>query len=115
MNVHSSNVPSLVRDGYVEIKRTQHEYKGEVFERVDMAHPSRTCLRVMQTKELCLMDKDHRGRCSSVVFFCDGCQKTRRGIPAGYAYDDNGDVDVVFCWFCQNVEVPRAMTLKDVL
>lgn len=52
----------------------------------------------------CVMDEGHRGRHTTVGFYCDVCGKTRRGTPAGYAYDTNGDLDIVACWFCMNVE-----------
>ena len=55
----------------------------------------------------CVLDPGHRGRHSTVGFFCDSCSRMRRGTPAGQATDANGDVDVVFCWFCLNVEHPR--------
>ena len=55
----------------------------------------------------CVLDPGPRGRHSTVGFFCESCSRMRRGTPAGQATDANGDVDVVFCWFCLNVEHPR--------
>ncbi len=51
----------------------------------------------------CVLDGNHRGRHSTVGFFCDACGKTRRGTWEAVATDTNGVVDVVFCWFCVNV------------
>jgi hypothetical protein len=51
----------------------------------------------------CLLDSDHRGRHTTVGFYCDSCGKMRRGQPAGQQTDTDGVVDVVFCWFCLNV------------
>ncbi len=50
----------------------------------------------------CVMDPDHRGRHTTVGFYCDACGKVRRGQPVGQAVDTDGVVDVVFCWFCVN-------------
>jgi hypothetical protein len=51
----------------------------------------------------CVMDLDHRGRHTTVGFYCDCCGKTRRGTPESQLRDINGTVDVVACWFCVNV------------
>ncbi len=40
----------------------------------------RYCEREMLTGE-CELDLGHRGRCSTVVFYCDSCGKMRRGYP----------------------------------
>ena len=67
-----------------------------------------TCGRIMQTGEACLMDPDHRGRCSASVFTCEGCGKTRRG--SAHSTDvvrlGDGSVDDVFefCFMCSVVE-----------
>ena len=64
-----------------------------------------SCGKKLQTG-FCGMDEGHRGRHSTVVFYCDSCGKMRRGHPEGRALDSNGDVDVEFCWFCINVLGP---------
>lgn len=51
----------------------------------------------------CRLDPDHRGRHSTVAFYCDACGKMRRGHWAATARDSDGVIDVVFCWFCVNV------------
>ncbi len=52
----------------------------------------------------CQLHPDHRGRHTTVAFYCDACGHMRRGsTPAAVAYDVNGDVDVEVCWFCVNV------------
>jgi len=48
----------------------------------------------------CVLDYEHRGRHSTVGFYCDACGKMRRGTPEGFAYDTDGVLDVTFCWFC---------------
>lgn len=95
MNVHVSRLSEFTDKGWREISR-----KGD---RIELRHPDHTCLRPMRTG-VCLMDKDHRGRCATAVHGCDACGKTRRGsTPASQAYDGNGDPDVAFCWFCVHV------------
>lgn len=102
MNVHVSALSECLSEGWVEVGRKTHTYNGESFVRVDLAHPSRTCLKPLRDGP-CLMDLDHRGRCSTVVFYCDGCGNTRRGQPDGKLVDDNGDTLVVLCWVCNNI------------
>lgn len=61
------------------------------------------CNRPLRTGS-CQMDAGHRGRCSTVTFFCDGCGQTRRGYP--YSAERNphdGEVEVVFCFMCIRV------------
>lgn len=54
------------------------------------------------------MEPEHRGRCASVTFDCDGCGKTRRGSPSARRSIVLGDgtVDEVFefCFMCAVVE-----------
>lgn len=54
------------------------------------------------------MESEHRGRCASVTFDCDGCGKTRRGSPSSQSKVVLGDgtVDDVFdfCFMCSVVE-----------
>lgn len=54
----------------------------------------------------CVLDPDHRGRHTTVGFYCDACGKMRRGTPETMAHDADGVIDVVFCWFCVNVLGP---------
>ncbi len=51
----------------------------------------------------CVLDYDHRGRHTTVGFFCDSCGMMRRGTWEAVAHDADGVVDVVFCWFCVKV------------
>lgn len=52
----------------------------------------------------CMMDPDHRGRCSSAVHWCDSCGKARRGAHAFAHGPDGGDDEtgqgLGFCFFC---------------
>lgn len=66
---------------------------------VQWVDPTKTCLHTMRDG-LCLMDLGHRGRHTTVVFYCDSCGKTRRGSP----YRSNEDAD--FCFMC--LEAPYA-------
>ncbi len=55
----------------------------------------------------CVLDPEHRGRHTTVGFYCDLCGKMRRGsAPAAQLRDVNGEVDVEACWFCVNVLGP---------
>lgn len=42
----------------------------------------------------CAMDDKHRGRHTTVAFYCDGCGKMRRGRPV------QEDQDVAICFMC---------------
>ena len=115
ISVHENNA-WVERDRlrYVEVGRhhyTEHLPRGtEPFDRIDFADPDDTCLRPMRkwtapfahgTVEqhgYCLMDKGHRGRCSTVVFYCDSCGKARRGNPS---YSDES---VSLCWMCHGLQ-----------
>ena len=44
----------------------------------------------------CEMKQGHRGRHTTVAFYCDGCGKTRRGQPHR-EYREEG---VAFCFMC---------------
>ena len=59
----------------------------------------RDCGEEMRDGE-CTMRVHHRGRHSTVSFYCDGCGEVRRGSPSGFARDINGDVDAAFCFLC---------------
>jgi hypothetical protein len=50
----------------------------------------------------CMMDKGHRGQCSTIVYHCDVCGKARRGQPHRH-YEDEG-IDV--CFMCAEVNPP---------
>jgi hypothetical protein len=69
---------------------------GELFD-------SRYCGKPMRDGA-CVLDLDHRGRHTTVGFYCDNCGKMRRGQPAGSARDIDGEPLADFCWFCMNVE-----------
>ena len=109
MTVHESLLAEHLEKGYVEVGR-----KGE---RVDIAHPKDTCLHKMrgwseQTYDyikreidpvrhihhgFCLMTLGHRGRHSTIVYFCDICDQARRGTPS---YRDN---NVKACFMCSGL------------
>lgn len=65
------------------------------------------CNVILRGGFVCQLDADHKGRHTSVAFWCDSCQKYRRGTPARIECDGNGDPDVSLCWFCLNVTIPR--------
>ena len=75
---------------------------------VKVHDPERTHLRPMRGGGYCTMDKDHKGRCSSVTFQCEGCGKTRRGRPEATHQVKLGDGTVDdsfdFCFMCVVVE-----------
>lgn len=54
------------------------------------------------------MEAEHRGRCASVTFDCDGCGKTRRGSPSSHSRivlgDGTVDDEFQFCFMCSVVE-----------
>lgn len=96
--------------GWVEVgQKMVHGIDGP-FLRFHFVDPEKTCLQKMRTG-MCLMDIGHRGRHTTVTFYCDGCGKTCRGQVYRYAYDSNGDPDVAFCWFC--CEGPGARKEQD--
>ncbi len=67
----------------------------------------RDCGKPMQDGP-CQLDPDHRGRHTTVAYYCDACGKMRRGsAPEAVSYDINGEVDVEVCWFCVNVGYTR--------
>jgi hypothetical protein len=91
IGVHISRVPEHEAKGYVIMEQ------NECF--AWMVNTADTCMRQMRTGN-CMMDKDHRGRCSTVVFYCDACGKRRRGQPDQILRDSDGVPDGQFCWFC---------------
>lgn len=102
--VGEDTVTEYVEKGYLVVETTTGAYLGEKYERVWLAHPDRTCLHPMRgwnadhRKQMgfCTMDAGHRGRHSTVTFFCDGCGLTRRGQP----YRTDNEAGVQFCWMC---------------
>ena len=71
---------------------------GDLFD-----EPGRTCARAMRDGR-CQMDPGHRGRCSTVTFTCDNCDKTRRGQPVAYARNPwDGVAEAQFCFMCVKV------------
>lgn len=62
------------------------------------------CGKEMRTGN-CTMDADHRGRHTTVSFYCDGCGKVRRGTPVGqYRNPWDGTTEAIFCFMCMRVE-----------
>lgn len=65
------------------------------------------CETVLRTGR-CEMDGGHRGRHTTVAFFCDECQKMRRGRPYTHGgqrmSDGTFEVAADFCWFCIEVK-----------
>lgn len=58
------------------------------------------CDTTLRTGE-CVLDRDHRGRCSTVGFYCDGCGKMRRGQPVAQARNQwDGIPEAEFCFLC---------------
>lgn len=87
MNVHVNNLQEFLDKGWVEISRTDH--------RVELAHPDFECLAKLRGGTLCRLDPSHNGKCTSVAFSCDGCDKRRRGRPE-VRHEEAG----CFCWMC---------------
>lgn len=58
------------------------------------------CETVLRTGR-CTMHEGHRGRHTTVAFFCDACGNMRRGQPKAQ------NEDVAICWFCVTVDLPR--------
>jgi hypothetical protein len=48
----------------------------------------------------CQHDAGHKGRCSSVVFRCDCCGKTRRGTPTAWSRDGEYVRGIAICFMC---------------
>jgi len=99
MNVHVSRLDKELTDGCVIVKPGNHP------DRIWIADPEMTCLHPMRDG-MCEGDKDHRGRHSTVWFWCDDCGKSRRGEPYRKYYDVNGDLDLTFCFMCYRVTGP---------
>ena len=93
--VHESRVAANIERGYTVVDQNPtNDWVGLVKE-------DETCLREMRTGR-CLMDKDHRGRCSTVVFCCDDCGKTRRGQPHVEVENPwDGVIEAQICFMCE--------------
>lgn len=60
--------------------------------------------RPMLGGTFCMLDDGHKGRCSSVAFYCDGCGKRRRSRPASTMVNPaDGVVEGEFCFMCVSV------------
>jgi hypothetical protein len=109
----SLSLSKYLEDGYIEVQRDSYfsEKDQKKFHRLWLANPEDTCLRKMRGWKagnevqhgFCTMDKGHRGKCSTVTFYCDGCGKTRRGRPHR-VYDEE---EVQFCFMCMEVDNGR--------
>lgn len=92
ITTHFSRVHEYLSKGYVIV-----EERGEC---VDVVNSEHTCVHPVRGADkatgpvLCLLDKDHRGHHSSVVYWCDGCGKARRGRP----HAENEHVQL--CFMC---------------
>lgn len=105
INTHELNEEEYVQKGWVKVSEEWHydEVKGKRFRRINFANPENTCLKSLRDGP-CVMDKDHKGRCTTVAFGCDGCGKMRRGRPYKEALDVDGVPEVQFCFMCIKVE-----------
>lgn len=66
---------------------------------VEMAKPESTCCRPMTTGR-CVLKLGHRGRHSTIGFYCDGHGRMVRGTPAQTLYNGDGVPDVTLCFLC---------------
>lgn len=65
------------------------------------------CGKEMRTGT-CRLPLNHKGkRHSTVVFFCDGCQKTYRGKPSTEGTPHGTDEKLAFCFLCYGVPITR--------
>lgn len=65
----------------------------------------RYCEQPMRTGE-CVLDLNHRGRHTTVGFYCDGCGTMRRGQPETQARNPwDGVPEASFCFMCVRVKV----------
>lgn len=95
MNVHESRLDGYLARGMVVVRPGGTE-------RVWVADPARTCLHRLRGG-LCEGDLGHRGRHSTVWYWCDACGRSRRGQPYRVQVDANGEPDVEFCFMCCEV------------
>lgn len=91
-NIHPALRAEYEAQGWVVVRPC-----AEGAPRLDIAHPDRTCLRVMRGGR-CELDKGHRSRCSTVVFFCDICHRARRGQP--FRTEQAPDEQFAYCFPC---------------
>lgn len=119
LSVHQDHDTYADNPEWREVQRVTYSSEGrESFERIEYADVETTCLKPMRgwkvtekhyedttgrcwTHDIthhgfCLMDEGHKGRHSTVVFYCDGCGRTFRGEPTS---SDN-DAGVAFCFLC---------------
>lgn len=99
--VHKDVEQEYLDKGYIPVETTK---LGNHW----LCHPDDYCLRKMRGGKYCTMEKAHRGRCSSVTFYCDACGKQRRGQAHRQEFDINGDLLVQFCWMCVDGPYYRA-------
>lgn len=56
----------------------------------------------------CVMDAGHRGRHTTVGFYCDACGNVRRGHPVAFAYNQfDGGIEAEFCFMCERGLTPH--------
>jgi len=112
INVHEDHDRYAGDPAWTEVGRQSYVQTDEhpAFCRIDYAANDRTCLHVMRGWQApmygaeaggqrvqhgrCLLEPGHRGRHATIVFYCDGCGRTRRGEP--HVHDE----DVSFCFMC---------------
>lgn len=101
MTVISNGTNALERlnNGWVEVSRPYPDNQSII----ELAHPDSTCLKLLKGG-VCVMDKGHRGRCTTVAYCCDACGQMRRGQPHRVVNDSNGDPDVALCFMCVRVD-----------
>lgn len=69
----------------------------------EVATPEDTCGRPMRDGP-CALDRNHRGRCTTIAFDCDGCGVRRRSQPTSVARNPwDGEVEAQFCFMCTKV------------
>jgi len=61
--------------------------------------PGPTCNHQLRTGP-CQMDAGHHGRHTTQTFWCDGCNKVRRGQPTSTPRDENGEILILVCFMC---------------
>ena len=99
---HPETRDAWISKGYVIVQENTLDHKGVTYTHWELMHPDHNCLKQMRTG-LCQLDRGHRGRHTTVAFYCDMCGKYRKGEPYRKYYDINGDLDVVGCFMCQEV------------
>jgi hypothetical protein len=74
----------------------------------DIGEHRKICARPMRGGRICNMDRDHRGRCCSVAWRCDACNRTQRG--AVYSWGDDGEYphSMRFCFVCVGIRERNA-------